>query len=317
MTANSKINNIKLKNERIGLKGLNTLGLEMKIIDYNSYDDITIQFTKSKYIAYHKSFGHFKTGEIRDKYYRLGMTNKNKAGQTMKIIEYKKATDITVQFEDTKFIKKSTWRYFKEGGIKDPYFKSVFGVGYLGEGKYKAYINNKPTRNYIIWSDMLERCYDKKHQEKHPSYKGCTVESSWHNFQVFSEWYYENYYEIDDLKMHLDKDIIIHGNRTYCSDACVFIPEEINRLFIYNKSKRGKYPIGVYYSKSIGKFVAQCNNQSGSQVFLGHFDNELKAFNVYKTYKEKQIKNVANKYKGKIPNKAYNSMMEWEVRIDD
>ena len=34
---------------------------------------------------------------------------------------------------------------------------------------------------------MLQRCYDKKYQEIQPTYKGITVNSRWHNFQVFCE----------------------------------------------------------------------------------------------------------------------------------
>ena len=36
-----------------------------------------------------------------------------------------------------------------------------------------------------------------------------------------------------------------------------------------------------------------------------------------KAYKEEFIKNMAMRYKEKIPGKVYNAMMDWKVEIDD
>ena len=42
----------------------------------------------------------------------------------------------------------TTYNNFKKGEITCPYEKRVFGVGYLGEGKYKAIENGKKTKYY-------------------------------------------------------------------------------------------------------------------------------------------------------------------------
>ena len=50
---------------------------------------------------------------------------------------------------------------------------------------------------------------------------------------------------------------------------------------------------------------------------LGEFNNAEKAFYKYKAYKEEFIKNMAMRYKEKIPGKVYKAMMDWKVEIDD
>ena len=51
--------------------------------------------------------------------------------------------------------------------------------------------------------------------------------------------------------------------------------------------------------------------------WLGCFTTELEAYNAYKQAKESFIKEQANKWKGKIDNRAYNALMNYQVEIDD
>ena len=70
---------------------------------------------------------------------RLGEIRKNKFGTDMKIIEYVNSDNVTIKFLDEHgFEKNTTYSNFKNGCIKNPYDKIIFGVGYLGEGKYTA-----------------------------------------------------------------------------------------------------------------------------------------------------------------------------------
>ena len=56
-------------------------------------------------------------------------------------------------------------------------------------------------------------------------------------------------------------------------------------------------------------------------VCLGTYSTEEEAFQVYKQYKEKVIKEVIDSYKGKIPEPHYSrlkiAMYNYEVEIDD
>jgi hypothetical protein len=140
----------------------------------------------------------------------------------------------------------------------------------------------------------------------------------WLNFQNFASWYDENYYEIDGEKMQLDKDILIKGNKVYSSNTCVFTPKRINNLFTKRDFDRGKLPIGVCIDKQNSKkYMAQSNGIDGKRKTLGYFDKPLEAFNTYKVFKEKLIKQIAESYKGRIPNNLYESMIRYEVEITD
>ena len=167
---------------------------------------------------------------------------------------------------------------------------------------------------------MLTRCYDEKYQEKYPTYNGCTVCEEWLNFQNFAKWYDENSYEVNNEKMNLDKDILVKHNKIYSPDTCIFVPQAINKLFVKCDRSRGDSVIGTSLYK--GKYQVKCqvfNPETGKSKneYLGYYDTQEKAFEVYKYYKEKNIKEVADYYKDEIPDKLYNALYSYKVEITD
>ena len=254
---------------------------------------------------------------------RTGEERVNSFGSKMVIVGYRMNRDIDVYFPEYDWtFKNATYKEFKNGGIKCPYEKRTFGVGYIGEGKYKSRENGKKTKCYKVWHDMLRRCYDEKFHEKYPTYKDCKVYEEWHNFQNFAEWYYNNYYEIKGEVMCLDKDILNKGNKIYSPDTCVFVPNNINVLFTKRDNNRGDYPLGVSYNKQDKKFQATCSiydfkENKTKLKHLGYYNTPEKAFETYKQFKEKHIKKVADYYKGLIPKKLYDSMYNYKVDIND
>lgn len=232
----------------------------------------------------------------------------------MIITNYRSSRDIDVYFPDSGHTTINRgYSEFKKGVLKDLYAPTFLGIGYLGEGKYKSGDNRK---RHLTWCHILERCYNPKTQQKHPSYIGCTVTEEWHNFQNFAKWFDDNYYEIPNEIMCLDKDILIKGNKIYSPDTCVFVPNDINVLFTKTNRKRGDYPIGVSYHKKLNKYQANCN-KDGELIYLGVHNTPLEAFSVYKKYKENLIKIVADKYKNYIPFKLYEALYDYKVEIDD
>lgn len=200
-------------------------------------------------------------------------------------------------------------------GIKER-IRTVYGVGYLGEGVYKSRHNGKSTHQYNIWKHMIERCYDDKILEKFTTYKGCLVCVEWLNFQNFAKWYNQNYYDVEGERMELDKDILIKGNKIYSPDTCIFVPHRINSLFTKANSIRGELPIGVTFRKKNNKYSARC--QCGNyRKYIGEYNTAAEAFYAYKTYKENYVKQIAEEYKDKVPKKLYNAMITYEVEITD
>ena len=247
---------------------------------------------------------------------RVGEINYNKFGSKMEIIKYNTNKDIDVYFEEYNWTYHNTrYRDFEKGNIKCPYEPRYFNKGYIGEGKY----NSKNLKCYNSWCNMLRRCYSEDYQNKKPTYIGCEVCEEWLNFQNFAKWFEENYYEIKGERMSLDKDILIKGNKIYSPNRCILIPERINTLFTKRQNNRGNYPIGITEGKN--NLMVYCNTYKNNQCCIGRFKiNQVEeAFQCYKQFKEKVIKQVADDYysKGLIPKKLYDAMYRYEVEITD
>ena len=256
-----------------------------------------------------------RRNNVKQKEDRVGEINYNKQGEMMEIVEYYNFTNVMVLLKDTNTIVKARYDCFKKGNIRDINYPSVWGIGIIGEEKY---IHG--TKSYNTWKSFLERCYDDKYKSKHPTYNECTVCNEWLYYPNFKKWFDENYYEIEGEQMHLDKDILNKGNKIYSPENCIFVPQKINTLFTKRQNKRGESVIGT--TSVNGKYRAQCsiiNPKTGKskQEHLGYYDMQEKAFKVYKYYKEKNIKEVADYFKGQIPQILYNALYNYEVEIDD
>ena len=59
------------------------------------------------------------------------------------------------------------------------------------------------------------------------------------------------------------------------------------------------------------------NKNKGRSEYLGYFKTEIEAFNAYKKAKEAFIKEQAEKWKGKIDDRAYEALMDYQVEITD
>lgn len=248
---------------------------------------------------------------------RLNETRVNNDGEEMMIVRYGSAKDIDVQFiKDGTILQHRNYYTFLKGSIKNPMTPTVYGFGYFGIGEFKSCDENgKNTKCYMTWHDVHKRCYDSKYHEKKPTYENCTVCKEWNNYQNYAIWHIENYYEVGNERMMLDKDILCKGNKVYSPETCIFVPQFINSLFTKSNKARGDCPIGV--TKDGNKFMARLNKDNGKLIWLGTYDTPEEAFLAYKKAKEAYIKEVAEKYKGKIDPRAYEAMMKYEVEITD
>ena len=140
---------------------------------------------------------------------------------------------------------------------------------------------------------MLVRCYSDKSKKKHPTYEGCDVSDSFKSYECFYEWCHKQIgfdNEDDENPFHLDKDLLIKGNKVYSENTCVFLPKEINSLLTKSTASRGEYLIGVHWSNSNKAFVAKVRKSKGKQEYLGCFKTELEALMLIKTLKKCLLK---------------------------
>ena len=252
---------------------------------------------------------------------RLREIRKNKFGSEMIIVKvYGKGGKVDIYFPEYSYLlKNAQYGNFKAGTLKCPYEPRTQGVGYIGVGEYSSYDEHgEPTKAYGIWSGILQRCYgNAQRSKKYNTYEGCTVCTEWHNFQNFAKWYEENYYEVEGQQMCVDKDLLYQGNKVYSPLTCVIVPHIINTITLNRKNDRGNLPIGVCYDKKKNKYKAQCSDTKRRSIHVGYFDTIEEAFQSYKKFKEKIIKEVADEYKDVIPLKLYNALYEYKVEIND
>ena len=245
----------------------------------------------------------------------VGKVYKTLNSGDFKIVKYNDSRNVEIQFLKTGFETTVALGSIRNGKVKDPYSPSVYGVGTLGT-KYPSSISGKNTKEYILWCHMLERCYSDFYKKKYPTYEGCEVSDNFKSYEYFYEWC-QKQIGFGNKGWHLDKDLLVKGNRVYSEDTCVFLPQEVNTLLIKRTNSRGEYLIGVYWNKTAKAFVAKVSRDEGQQEYLGVFKTEIEAFNAYKQAKEAFVKEQANEWKGKIDERAYNALMNYTVEITD
>lgn len=190
---------------------------------------------------------------------------------------------------------------------------SIDDLGRVQE--YMPFLSGNRMKARRLWNDMWSRCYNEKLHKRYPEYKDCTICDYWlEDKERFYKWVEENYYTIGDEQIDLDKDILFKGNKVYSPETCVFVPHTINTLLLNCRRSRGKYPMGV--SSHNRKYRAQLN-VGGRMVKLGVHSTPEEAFDEYKKHKEALIMVTADKYKGRIPDKVYQAMLNWKIEIDD
>ena len=195
----------------------------------------------------------------------------------------------------------------------------VNGIGF-NDRKYPCWTDDRRTPEYATWQDMLLRCTE-KYWKKKPTYEGTTCSDNFKVSSYFYEWCHEQtgFGNTDEKgkSWHLDKDLLIVGNKLYSENTCVFLPHRINLLLVKSNASRGESPIGVVWNKRDKRFYARCNNGSGKMKNLGCFTNKEDAFQAYKVFKEGFVKQVAEQYKHQLDPRAYQALLNYTVEITD
>ena len=198
------------------------------------------------------------------------------------------------------------------GSVKDLLHPKIFGVGFMGIGPHKGRLGPtskgfNSTPEYNAWINMLQRCYYDKYiirEQGYKAYDAVTVDSEWHNFQNFVEWYKPRRepFDIAGIKRPaLDKDILAIEveSKIYSPSTCCLVPDEINGAFInLNKEcilqgKKG------FYVRLKGKRVTE------------YLETLEEAKEIRKIIKQENFIQLANKYKHVIEPKVYDKLCNW------
>lgn len=170
----------------------------------------------------------------------------------------------------------------------------IYGVGLNDADYITSHVDERGVRVYCPyysrWMGIMNRSYCLKFKAKHPTYDDCTVHPEWLVFSQFKTWMKRQDWE----GKHLDKDLLVQGNKEYGPLTCLFVSATINNILTLRKGKRGAYPVGV--SKVVIKeheyFAAHCSF-FGKQKRLGYFKTPDEAAAKYQEEKHKYIAELA------------------------
>lgn len=213
------------------------------------------------------------------------------------VVKYESAIKVTVKFEDG-YETATTASDIRKKEVKNPFYRSVAGVGYLGVGNF-SYLEH--TYAYNKWSYMMNRVYNKKVVE-YARYggRGITVCEEWYNFQNFAEWittqsnYGKSGYE-------LDKDLIDPKSHIYSKETCCLIPQHINAAIT---GRRG----GI--NKAKNKFRVRVSLQ-GKSINVGLYESIDEATSAYKMAKVDFVRRLADQYADVLDLEVYEALKSW------
>lgn len=156
------------------------------------------------------------------------------------------------------------------------------------------YIQNY-TRAGGLWDNMQNRCRPNRAcQKRWKTYEG--VLNCFSDFQEFATWCQEQYgyleRENNGKFWSLDKDLRT-DKRVYSPESCMFIPNEVNTVFI-NCKKFNDLPLGVYFDSNSGKYKAQIRGVGKRN--LGLFESDSQAHKMWQHAKAEQIQSLLIKY---------------------
>lgn len=255
---------------------------------------------------------HKSTQKAKEKY--EGEVFKTNNYGNVEVVEYLDSYHITVKFLNTSSVTITTASALKTGILKDPEIHDTHKYGIMDLPKSVGRGGNCDPL-YHKWNGMMQRCYNLKNKMNNPTYEVCTSSETFRYFSKFKSWYYSQI-GCDQKDWHLDKDIIVKGNKIYAEDTCCIVPPEINCALTVNKRVRGAFPQGVIYNCTKTRYRARI--QRGNKwESLGTYDTPEEAFQAYKPVKEAHIKSLAEKWKDQIDIRVYEALMNWTVEITD
>jgi len=196
-----------------------TLKLEIKryeIQEQLAFDEVLQELRRDRVINI------YNTTSSDNKYTGNVFLSKN-CGEFM-VTEYFNYDKIAVIFLNSGYRMLARANNINKGELKDPYAKSILGIGCIGVGPYRVDGNPFERMVYSRWRGILDRCYVKR--ERHKS-----VHPEWWNFQYFAAWFTASFYSVPYNSMYdmvVDKDVLCPGNEEYGPYKCLILPNFIN-----------------------------------------------------------------------------------------
>lgn len=159
--------------------------------------------------------------------------------------------------------------------------KLVHGIG-INDLPNTLDENGKQCVIYTKWKDMLRRAYSTQVNDlrKNPTYAGTTVCDEWLLASNFKKWLTSHE---DWRNKHVDKDMLVKGNKLYSPETCVMVDKRTN-VFLTDIRKNNRKLIGAYPVRN--KFRSHVSNPfTGKRECLGYFTLEIDAHKAWQRRK--------------------------------
>jgi len=225
---------------------------------------------------------------------KVGDVFKTKQGECT-VIEYNNAFNVTVEFNDKWMYQTSVEAVqLRKGSVKNVFFPSVSGIGYIGEGDFSC----KNTYEYRLWLKLI-----KNHS------KGVMIlDSKWFDLQEFCLWCEKNKKDGWTLSMEILKSVRKEVNEnTIC-----FLPILIFGAISEPYKRDKELPIGVYLLKNKKGYCSKVRMYKRVKC-LGSYNTPQEASDAYIKSKESYVKELALEYKYLLPIEVYDALMSWKV----
>jgi hypothetical protein len=175
------------------------------------------------------------------------------------------------------------------------------------EGKWVLRYRNPKTKDFVqtrlgkLHNNMTQRGKkDSALQDVHnKSYNGVSVSEEFKNAQTFCDWAVQQ--PGWGLGYDLEKDLLVDGNREYSSEACCFLPADLNMVIAF----KGK----VDCIKSGECYTARASAR-GESFVLGRFETEEEATSACLEYKHERAMKLLEIFKPYISPKAVDKLIE-------
>lgn len=230
---------------------------------------------------------------------KVGDTFTTNEGCIATVIRIRGSIDIDVTFnDDWSYVRNVRLDSLNRGAVKNPYHPSVYGLGYMGVGDYRPYLNRVRCKAYTVWLNMLKRSY----YTKYAYYADSTVCKEWLSYQVFAEWYYNHPYCIEGYQ--LNKNIPDANNRVYSPETCTLVPQQVGNLFrkdcFLESSDSG---VGTGINFTYNRYVVHIGSTE-----VGRYRTLELAVSARALYRAEYILALANKFKEVMAPEVYEAM---------
>jgi len=307
---------VRMEKVLIGSKYLDKSGEEITVIAKDGQSNITVQWSDGEtrsvnaYRIENRLVIRTNDNKLINPTVKVGQVYINRQGSQIKVIEYENSTKILVEIGKTKY-----QQYVHAGNLISLNVHDNFAPSLAGRGIFGDAVVDVKSQVYTSWAGMFKRCYTFYEDKPRAriNYEGCEVHENFVYLPDYIDWYNK---QLVEPKWHLDKDLLVKGNKVYSPETCVFLPRALNTFLTLRGNDRGPYPLGVTYHDRLGKYEASCN-RDGKSVYLGLHLDPLSAFEAYKNEKEAYAKDLAKRWKGRIDPRACEALMNFEISIED